>query len=73
MKKIRIDIDELAVESFETVAVEEQDARGSVYGAGNTNKAGCYTHNIDSGCDLSCEVGCNTWETCDITCDPRRC
>ena len=68
MSKLRIVLEDLRVETFETRATDDAESRGTVFARGDTRKAGCYTEFDLSGCDRSCERFCHTHETCDLSC-----
>ena len=68
MAKLRLDLDELSVESFDTAARAEE--KGTVFGEQCT----CYTNCTCPGCpscDETCAdtCGASCLETC-VTCDP---
>ena len=71
MKKIRLDLQKLRVDSFDTVP--SLQARGTVRGAGeDTNESGCIIQSCGVTCPISCDPscprgGCDTLEGCNET------
>jgi hypothetical protein len=61
MRKIKLDPEQLAVESFDTVAKGKRQS-GTVFGEQCT----CYTNCSCPGCP-TCDASCN--DTCGATCD----
>jgi hypothetical protein len=69
MNKLKLQLDDLRVDSFDTTAVEGQ--KGTVLGeqctcwtrCGQNTCPGCPT------CDASCNSGCQTCVSCEGTCD----
>lgn len=64
MKKLALNIDELAVESFETS--RDLLARGTVRGASESTEFQiiCTCDSDNGTCDDSCQGGCGTGSTC---------
>jgi hypothetical protein len=67
MKKLRLTVDDLAVESFQTASVEA--LRGTVRGHDDSTDCS-YGSPMYTGCDLSCEFACDGSGDCTPTC-PR--
>ena len=65
MKKLRLSLDELRVDSFETTA--EQEPRGTVMGE---QQCTCLTNCTCPGCN-TCNETCP--QTCAYTCDDSEC
>lgn len=66
MNKLKLKLDELAVDTFDTTPVEKQN--GTVYGEQCT----CYTVCTCPGCptcDVSCNGTCDDAYTCASTCN----
>jgi hypothetical protein len=65
MKKLTLQLDELAVESFETSGAEAM--RGTVRGFGDSS--GCsYGSPNYTGCDMTCEFPCGESDACTPAC-----
>ncbi|HSU15270.1 hypothetical protein [Longimicrobium sp.] len=72
MKKLTLDLDRIAVESFETVAVPPRD--GTVRGFGLTDSTcvdfgcACDTHQTcETHCACSGDINCSGVQSCDLT------
>jgi hypothetical protein len=72
MKKLKLHLDELRIDSFDTTA--PQNARGTVFGEQCT----CYTQctcpgcpTCDASCNGTCDASCNG--TCDASCGNNTC
>lgn len=67
MKKLKLDVDSLEVQTFETST--EEETRGTVAGNESTNCTVCnWTEGVNIACGLSIE--CTEWpqDTCDWWC-----
>ncbi|HET7230512.1 MAG TPA: pinensin family lanthipeptide [Longimicrobium sp.] len=64
MKKLALNIEELAVESFETS--RDMERRGTVRGASESTEFQiiCTCDSDNGTCDASCQGGCGTGYTC---------
>jgi hypothetical protein len=73
MKKLALNLEELAVESFETS--RGLDRRGTVYGLSESTEAQiiCTCASDNGTCDDSCEGGCGSCYSCNGTCDGATC
>ena len=71
MGKLMLSVEELRVDSFDTVP--SLQARGTVRGAGeDTNESGCIIQSCGVTCPISCDPscprgGCDTLEGCNET------
>jgi len=69
MRKLKLRVEELRVESFDTAGA--RGGRGTVRGAEDTNESGCMIASCGVTCPLSCEPSC-PYGGCDDTA-PRGC
>jgi len=65
MNKLKLTLDDLAVESFQTASAEE--LRGTVRGFGDSTNCS-YGSPMYTACDLSCELECGGSGECTPTC-----
>lgn len=66
MRKMKLDVDQLAVESF-SIRTEEVDARGTVRGHAVTERFCSFQSGCDT-CQLSCTGSCATGYNCQQVC-----
>lgn len=70
MRKLKLDLDHLAVESFDTNPPEGAQ-RGTVLGLAPTRFDTCLCTGGGATCGLSCDPGCDNsvGGTCDVSCN----
>lgn len=67
MRKMKLDVDQLAVESF-SIKDGDTDGRGTVHGNQNTRFCSAFASCAGNTCDLSCNGSCATGYNCQQVC-----
>lgn len=66
MRKMKLDMEKLAVESF--AVAEDTDARGTIAGNEATERVICTRQTCMDTCEYSCDGSCYTYPMCQQVC-----